>query len=55
MHAPSALKLPKTPTRFPEDPKNLGLDELTVAGGEGISLRRRALRQLVRTSVALHR
>jgi hypothetical protein len=24
MHASSALKLPKTPTRLPEDPHNLG-------------------------------
>ena len=30
--------------------KNLGLDDLTVAGGDGVGLRRRALRQLVRTS-----
>ena len=35
--------------------KKFSLDELTVAGGEGVDLRRRALRQLVRTSGSHHR
>ncbi|MCG3773241.1 MAG: hypothetical protein JW395_0045 [Nitrospira sp.] len=35
--------------------KNFSLDELTVAGGEGVGLRRRALRHLVRPSGSHHR
>ena len=41
MHAPSALKLPKTPTRFPEEPQNNSVAQsnlgLAYRTGQGVT------------------